>query len=61
MQHKVFCVHESIKTESATAVKRVLSSFQHSNSDEEEHLLLESPISDFEIQTYEIVPLLIPT
>jgi len=41
MQHKIFCVLEFIKTESATVVQRA---FQHSASNEEEHLSLESPI-----------------
>ena len=45
MQHKIFCFREFIKTESATAVQRAFRlRFQHSTSNEEEHLSLESPI-----------------
>jgi hypothetical protein len=43
MQHKIFCVREFIKTESATAVQRAFRlRFKHStSSNEEEHLSLE--------------------
>jgi hypothetical protein len=36
MQEKIFCVREFSKTESATAVQRVSSPFQHSTSNEKD-------------------------
>jgi hypothetical protein len=45
MQHKIFCIREFIKTESETAVQRAFRlPFEHSASNEEGHLSLESPI-----------------
>ena len=46
MQHKIFCVREFIKTELVTAVKLAfrLCFSRLSTSNEEEHLLLESPV-----------------
>ena len=45
MQHKIFCVREFIKTESATAVQRAFRlRFNIQPPNEEEHLSLESPV-----------------